>query len=409
MNSFFKIKTLGILLFLIISTIHVNGQSATLLGQDTNRNPIIVAVPFLSFAPDSRSSGMGDVGVATSPDHFSTVWNSGKLAFIESDLGFSYSYSPWLGNIIKDMSLNYLSFYKKVDDFNTFGGSFRYFNLGEINYYDEFGNSNGSEAPNELAVDGTYSRKLSNYMGMGVTLRFIWSNLTGNITGAPNARAATGVSIDIGWYYTRSIFLSGKDAELSFGAHLSNIGTKITYSQSNNANFIPTNIRLGGALKTNVDQYNSFTFALDMNKLMVPTPPVYSTDENGQIEVDANGNRVIAKGKDPDRPLVSGILGSFTDAPRGFKEELEEINVSAGAEYWYSDVFAARAGYFFEHKNKGGRSYLTLGAGIRYQVFGLDFSYLIPSGGREHPLADTIRLSLLIKLDNKNKDTDIDL
>ena len=372
---------------------------AIISGQSEDRNPITVAVPFISFAPDSRASAMGDVGVATSPDANSIHWNNAKLAFVESDMGFAFSYSPWLGNIIDDMSLNYLSFYKKIDQNQAFGASFRYFDLGEIQKYNGSAVFEGIENPNELAFDGTYSRKLSERMGVGVTLRFIWSNLAGDLQGAPDARAGTSVAVDLGWYYTKPFLLSGKNSELSFGVHLSNIGQKITYSAESNENFIPANFRIGSAFKTDLDPYNTITLAFDINKLMVPTPPIYEEDANGQPVV-IDGVRQIASGRDPDRSLLSGTFGSFGDAPRGFSEELEELTYSIGIEYWYRELFAARAGYFSEHENKGDRKYFTVGAGFRYQIFGFDFSYLIPTT-QNHPLADTLRISLLFSLDKK--------
>ncbi len=379
------------------------GQSGFISGQDSLRNPITVAVPFLSFAPDSRASGMGDAGVATSPDANSAHWNNAKLAFMQDNVGFAVSRSPWLGNIVDDMSLSYLSGFVKIDQVQAIGASFRYFDLGEIALYDEFANPNGIENPSELSIDGTYSRKLSEFMGLGFTLRFIWSNLAGNITGAPDAKAGTSVAVDLGWYYRRPIVFSGRNAELSFGAHISNIGQKITYSSASNENFIPANFRIGSAFKTDLDPYNSFTFAFDINKLLVPTPPIYQVDDNGNIVIDTNGNRSIVQGRDPDRTLLSGTFGSFGDAPRGFSEEIEELTYSVGVEYWYKDLFAARAGYFSEHENKGDRKYFTVGAGIRYQVFGFDFSYLIPTG-QNHPLADTLRWTLLFNFDYDNEE-----
>lgn len=371
-------KIFTVLLFIAVTTPLVYAQVSTggLGGADTDRNPITVAVPFLSFAPDSRATGMGDVGVATSPDVNSAHWNNAKLAFADADLGFSLSYSPWLRNIVDDMSLSYLSFYKKIDQTQAFGASFRYFDLGEIQLIDENQIDQGIENPTELAFDGTYSRKLSEYMGLGVSLRFIWSNLAGNITNSPDAKAGTSVAVDLGWYYTRPLVFSGRNSEISFGAHISNIGQKVTYSTESNENFIPGNLRLGTAFKTNLDQFNSITFAVDLNKLLVPTPDTTRTE---------------------DPSLLSGVFGSFSDAPGGFSEELQEIAYSFGAEYWYRDIFSARAGYFLEHENKGDRKYLTIGAGFRYQVFGLDLSYLIPQG-QNHPLGDTIRLSMLFRL-----------
>ena len=386
-------------------SINLFGQNLT--GQDDNSNPITVAVPFLSFAPDSRASALGDVGAATSPDANSVHWNNAKLAFIDTDLGFSLSYSPWLGNIVDDMSLNYLSFHKKLDQTQSIGASLRYFDLGEIALFDELANPNGVENPNEIAIDGTYSRKLTPNMGAGITVRFIWSNLASNITGAPDASAGTSVAVDFGWYYTRPLLFRGKDAEWSLGVHLSNIGQKLTYTTESNENFIPGNLRLGSAFKTDLDAYNTMTLAFDINKLMVPTPPVYLKDENGQLVIDSNGERVIAKGKDPDRPLISGTFGSFADAPRGLEEELEELTYSVGLEYWYRDIFSARAGYFSEHQKKGDRKYWTLGAGFRYRILGFDFSYLVPTDGRTNPLADTLRLTLGFSFDTAQVDEEI--
>lgn len=373
-------------------------------GQTEESNPITVAVPFVGFAPDSRGSGMGDAGVATSPDVNSIHWNNAKLAFIDHDLGFSFSHSPWLGNIVDDMSLNYVSFYKKIDRIQTFGASLRYFDMGEIQLTNLQGNSLGTENPREAAIDVTYARKLTENISAGLSMRFIWSNLTGNITGAPSARAGTSLAFDLGFYYTKPILFSGNNSELSFGAHLSNIGQKITYSNQDFEDFIPGNLRLGTAFKTNLDAYNSLTFALDFNKLMVPTPPEYELDENGDFVIDQNGNPVIANGKDPDRPFISGTFGSFTDAPNGFSEEIKEFMISFGVEYWYREVFAFRTGYFWEHQDKGDRKYFTAGLGFRYQVFGVDFSYLIPQE-QGHPLGDTLRLSFIFNLDKQAEAT----
>ena len=394
--NYLKKKIFAVLLAL--ATFQSFGQSPFLSGQDSLRNPITVAVPFLNFAPDSRASAMGDVGVATSPDANSVHWNNAKLAFIDTDMGFAFSYSPWLGNIVDDMSVNYLAFYMKIDQIQSFGVTLRYFDLGEIQKYNGNAVFQGIENPNELAFDGTYSRKLSENMSVGFTTRFVWSNLAGDLQGAPDAKAGTSVAIDLGWYYTKPFILYGKESELSLGAHLSNIGQKITYSAESNENFIPANFRIGSAFKTSLDSYNTITFALDINKLMVPTPPIYQTDANGNI-VTNNGKKEIAKGKNPDRSLLSGTFGSFGDAPDGFKEEIQELIYSVGLEYWYRDLFAARMGYFSEHKDKGDRKYFTIGVGFRYQIFGFDFSYLLPKGRKNHPLANTLRVSLLFNFD----------
>jgi len=370
---------------ILLETKLSNAQSAVLYGQDTTRRVITTAVPFVNFAPDSRASGMGDVGVATSADANSTHWNNGKLAFIEQDFGMSASYTPWLGKIVDDMSISYLSGFYKIDRQQAVAASLRYFDLGEIQLTNEIGASLGLENPREMAFDLTYSRKLTENIGMGVSGRYIWSNLSGSYSGI-SGQTGKSVAVDLGFYYKKTILVSGRDTDVSFGANISNVGQKVTYSSDSNADFIPTNLRVGTAVKTNLDAYNSITFALDLNKLMVPTPPVR----------DVNGN--ITRGKDPDRNLISGVFGSFSDAPDGFSEELKEFTISAGMEYWYRDVFAARAGYFHETDKKGGRKYLTVGMGFRYQKFGVDFSYLIPPK-QNHPLAETIRFSVLFNFD----------
>jgi len=386
----------------VLSPFFLHGQ-ATISGQTEDSNPITVAVPFVNFAPDSRSSGMGDVGVATSPDAYSAHWNISKLAFIDHNIGFSFSYSPWLGNLVDDMSLNYLTFYKKIDKIQSFGASLRYFDMGEIQLTDIQANAIGVENPREAAIDASYARQLiEDRLSMGLSLRFIWSNIAGNITGAPNAGAGTSLAFDLGAYYTQPLIIAGKNVDMSYGIAMTNIGQKITYTTQDQEDFIPGNLRLGTAWKTYLDSYNSLTFALDMNKLMVPTPPIYETDTDGNLVLDTDGNPIIAKGKDPDRPFISGTFGSFTDAPGGIVEEMQEITWSLGIEYMYRDVFAFRTGYFFENEKKGNRKYFTVGLGFRYQVFGLDLSYLIPQV-QDHPLGDTLRLSFVF---NMNKEAD---
>lgn len=383
---------------LSLFTLVVFGQSASfddLSGQEGSR-VITTAVPFISFAPDSRASGMGDVGVATSPDANSVHWNNGKLAFIDHSFGASLSYSPWLGKIVDDMSLSYLSGYYKLDRIQTLGLSMRYFDLGEIQLTDDGGNPLGLENPREVAIDGTYSRKLTEKIGIGVTARYIWSNLIGSVSGA--AKPGKSFSVDLGFYYTNPIVIGGKDSDISFGASITNIGQKVTYSNESEADFIPINLRVGTAVKVGLDAFNSLTFAFDINKLLVPSPPIYAEDSDGAPVLDNNGDRVIFKGEDPNRNLLGGMFGSFGDAPNGFSEEVQEIMISTGAEYWYKELFAARLGYFYENQDKGGRQYLTLGLGFRYQKFGIDFSYLVP-GDNNHPLAETIRFSLLFNFD----------
>ncbi len=378
----------------LLGQVRVTGQEGA--------NPITVAAPFLSFAPDSRASAMGDVGVATSADAYSIHWNNAKLVHVDHDMGFSFSYSPWLGRIVDDMSLNYLTFYKKIDRIQAFGATLRYFDLGEIQLADVTGLPLGVENPREAAIDGTYSRLLTDNLSIGVSIRFIWSNLTGNVTNAPSARPGTSLATDLGVLYRKPLLLSGLDSELSFGAHLSNIGQKITYTDEESEDFIPGNLRLGTAFKTNIDPNNTITIAFDVNKLLVPTPPIYERDEFGSFVLNPDGSFRIEKGEDPDRPFISGTFGSFSDAPDGFSEELKEFTLAFGAEYWYRDLFAFRAGYFHENEDKGDRKFFTTGLGFRYQVFGLDFSYLI-APEQNHPLGETLRISFLFNLDKQEE------
>ncbi|MFC5192540.1 type IX secretion system outer membrane channel protein PorV [Algoriphagus aquatilis] len=370
-------------------------NSVIISGQDPDRRVITTAVPFLNFAPDSRHSAMGDVGVATSPDANSAHWNAGKLAFIKDDLGFSLSYSPWLGKLVNDMSLNYLSGFKKIDENSAWGFDVRYFNMGDIELTDGRGNPIGEFNPRDIAIGGTYSRKLSQNLGLGISARFIHSNLSGSISsvGGAEARPGTGVGADIGLYYQKPTFIGSKEGTWSWGVTLTNLGPKITYNSAEDLDYIPTNLRIGTAYKINFNELNSLTFILDANKLMVPTPPIYRTNQDGTLATDENGNLIIAAGQDPNRALISGMFGSFSDAPGGFQEEMSEFTVSFGMEYLYTEKFALRTGYFYEDKTKGGRRYFTMGLGFNMKRLGLDFSYLVPQV-QNHPLAETLRFSL---------------
>lgn len=403
MKKFIKLLTVGCILALIHSQVYAQ-NSPVIAGQDSSRRVITTAVPFLMIAPDARAGAMGDAGVATTPDANSAHWNPAKLAFIQSDLGFALSYTPWLNKIINDMSISYLSGYKKIGDNQAIGVSLRYFDLGDIQLTDEGPNGTvvdlGMFSPREFALDATYSRILSEQLSLGLSGRFIHSNLSGNIGSANNdGKAGISVAADVGIYYHSELITGGKQSDIAFGAAITNIGSKITYNSSNNRDFIPTNLRLGTAFTTSLDPYNTLTFALDFNKLLVPSTPIYAFDENGAPIINPDTNeQEIAAGRDPDRSLLSGMFGSFTDAPNGFSEEMKEINISFGAEYWYNDIFSARAGYFYENKMKGNRKYFTLGLGFRYQKFGIDFAYLVPQQ-QNNPLAETLRFSLLFNLD----------
>ena len=392
----FIINLFTIFTFFSLESMNLFSQSSSsiLSGQDTARRPIITAVPFLLISPDSRSSAMGETGVATSPDINSVHWNNAKLSFLEKDYGFSVSYVPWLGNIVDDMSISYLSGYYKLDDIQSFGLNLKYFDLGEIQLTDNQGITLGIENPKELSSSITYSRRLTENIGIGSSFRYIWSNLSGSISGYSDAKSGSSFSVDIGFYYKNDITINGKDATISFGSHISNIGGKITYGSVSNLDFIPVNFRVGSSLKTYLDQYNSLTFALDFNKLLVPSPPIYEIDEKGDYVIDPITNKPkILKGKDPNRSVLSGIFSSFTDAPGGFREELNEITISSGLEYLYKDLLALRFGYFHENNDKGARKFITMGAGLLYNNFAVDFSY-ISTIEQNHPLAETMRFSI---------------
>lgn len=384
-------KILILVTSLLVLSSFVRAQTGIIVGQDTSQRVITTAVPFLSITPDSRSGAMGDAGVAISPDANSVHWNPSKLAFIDDKMGFALSYSPWLAKIINDMSLSYLSGYYKLTREQAIAVSLRYFDLGEIFFTDDNNNPQGNFNPKEFAIDATYARMLSENFSLGITLRYVNSNLTGHFqTSSVEAKPANTVAADVSAFYQTDT----KIGHLAFGGNISNIGAKVTYSDQENKDFIPINLRLGTALTTEIDPYNKITFALDFNKLLVPSPPIYKTDANGAYIIDpATDKPIIERGKDPNRNLLSGMFGSFSDAPDGFSEEMQEIMIAFGTEYWYNNLFAARLGYFYEHANKGNRQYFTMGVGFRYNVFGFDFAYLVPPS-QEHPLAETLRFTL---------------
>jgi hypothetical protein len=370
------------------------------LGQETI-NTITTSVPFLMIAPDARSGAMGDAGVSSTPDVNSMHWNPAKYAFIEKDMGFSVSYSPWLRKLVNDINLAYLGFYKRIDDRQTVAATLLYFSLGDITFTDEMGNSLGTYRPNEFSIDGTYSRKLSNNLSGAVAARFIYSNLTqGQFVQGHETHAGTSIAADVSVYWQKEITMANLDGLFAWGINISNIGAKISYTDNVIKDFIPTNLRIGPSLTLDIDEYNTISFMVDVNKLLVPTPPIYEVnDSTGQQVVDpATGKPIVLKGKNPEVSVVTGMIQSFYDAPGGFSEEMREFSFAVGAEYWYDKQFALRAGFFYEDKTKGNRKFFTVGAGLRYNVFGLDFSYLIPLE-QHNPLENTLRFSLLFNFD----------
>lgn len=361
----------GILFFSLKS------QAQITVGSDY-LNTVTTAVPFLRIAPDARSGGMADNGVAISPDANSIFWNASKLAFVDKNTGLSLTYTPWLKNLVNDIYLAYLSGYWKVDDLQTLGASLRYFSLGTITFTDNTGAILNDFRPNEFAVDVAYARKLADKLSAGLDLKYLYSNLASNyeVNGVP-IKPANGVAADISMYYTTDF----ESSDLAVGGSISNIGNKITYTSNIEKDFIPTNLGLGVCYGINIDDYNRIAFSMDFNKLLVPTPDT--------VDADGDGIRDYK-----EESTVSGIFNSFSDAPNGFSEEVNEINVSTGVEYWYNKQFAARAGYFYEHPSKGGRQFFTVGLGVKYNVFALDFSYLIPTSNQNNPLDNTLRFTL---------------
>jgi hypothetical protein len=380
-------SVLGLLLvFLGIPTF---AQQST--GSSTSQmNGIFPGVPFLLITPDARAGAMGDAGVAIAPDGNAMSINPAKIAFLDRPYGMGFSYSPWLKNLVPDINLAYLSGFYQLDDRTTLGASLRYFSLGEITLVDDQQVQQGTFNPNEFAVDATYARKFGDNFSLGTTARFIYSNLSSGLVSGSEQKPGTAVAVDVSAYFKSPTVLFGKDAILSAGLNLSNIGTKVSYAETAVKPFLPANMKLGGAATFIIDDYSQFAFALDFNKLMVPTQPIR----------DANG--VIIKGQDPDRSVPSGILGSFADAPGGFSEELKEIAISTGVEYTYNQQFAVRAGYFYENPMKGDRRYFTVGGGLKYNIFNIDFSYLI-ANQQNSPLANTLRFSLMLNFDKVKK------
>ena len=349
-------------------------QPGELVGQ---QRAITTAVPFVGITPDARHAALGDAGVATSADANAAYWNAAKLVFIEDKkFGGSFSYTPWLGKIVNDMWISSLTGFYKISREQAVAVSLKYFDLGEISFRGYNNEPLGDFNPKEAAFDATYSRMLTDNFSLGVTGRYIFSNLTGAFTGS-DAQAGNSVAADIGVFYTKQL-QSTRESTLSFGAQISNIGAKISYTDNNNKDFLPTNLRLGGAYTLEMDPHNNITFILDFNKLMVPSP-----------------------GSDRDTvSLLSGMFGSFSDAPGGAKEEFQEFMTSVGIEYWYRNIFAGRVGYFNENIDKGNRKYMTMGLGFRKNNFGIDVAYVVPTNQREHPLAETLRFTLLMHINS---------
>jgi hypothetical protein len=354
-------------------------QNTAVSANGSKLGAITTAVPFLNISPDARSGAMGDAGVALSPDANAAFWNPAKLAFVDQQKDFSISYSPWMRRVFPDVNLAYLSFYNKLDERNTIGASLRYFNLGSVDSYDENLASLGTLRPNEYSFDVSLARKFGEGFSLGLTGRYIHSNLTQNVVvNGQQTSASNAIAADVSLYYRTKSSRFSDGGSFAFGADISNIGTKMAYSATAPAYFLPTNLKIGVAQTINLDNVNQFTFTFDVNKLLVPS----------QL-LDANGN-VIGGGQ--DKSVVSGIFGSFTDA-HSFSNQFAEFNFAPGFEYLYDHVLALRMGYHYENANLGDRQYPTFGVGFKHNDINFDFSYI---AGREQntPLANTLRFSL---------------
>lgn len=360
-----------------------------------NKNYISTGMPILLISPDGVSSAMGDAGVASTPDANSTHWNNAKFAFVDNKMSLTTTYTPWLRSLnVSDMNFLYLAGYYKLSKRGTVAASLTYFSLGTIQSTDEAGNDQGEFKPNEFAVDVTYSMKLTDNLSLGATGRFIRSDLTNGMDiGTATTQPANALSADVGLYYQSDVH---NGQQYAFGAHVSNLGNKMSYSEDDTEKeFLPTNLRLGGRYSYEFNDYNKVNILLDFNKLLVPTPPSSDTTDRQFYASQADYRNTGS---------IAGVFNSFHDAPGGFSEELQEVSLACGAEYWYDNTFAVRAGYFFESQNKGGRQYITVGAGIRYNILNFDLSYLIPTTTTGvNALANTVRISLSLNFGAQDK------
>ncbi len=364
---------------------------AIVAAQDklSDYNAVEYAVISQTIAPDARAAGMGDVGAATDPDVNSQHWNIAKYPFCISRAGLALNYTPWLRQLVNDIDLAYVTGYYRVGDYGAFSGSLRYFSLGEVQT--TVGTEdNMTVKPYEMAIDVGYSRMLSEHFSLGVALRWIYSDLRYDYT--ENSSPASAFAADLGMYYNNYLNLGSRECQLGLGLSITNVGSKISYFGDDRSQFLPANLRLGASLMVPIDEYNRFSIAADANKYLVPTVPQQLENEDASTYQD----RVTREYSDVSS--ISGIFKSFSDAPRGFSEELEEINWSVGAEYVYHDQFSIRAGYHHESETKGNRKYFTVGGGFRMNVFSLDVGYVI-STAQSNPLDQTLRFTLAFDMD----------
>ena len=383
----YKIGLLRVIAILI--TFHLSPLTSS--AQDDDKtimfNPVEHAVVSQTIAPDARSAGMGDVGAATEPDVNSQYWNPAKYPFCISRAGIALNYTPWLRQLVNDIDLAYLAGYYRIGDYSAISGSLRYFSLGEVYTYD---GSDMTVKPYEMSLDVAYSLMLSENFSMAAALRWIYSDLRYDYS--EDSKPASAFAADLAMYYNKYVMLGSRECQLGLGLNLSNIGSKISFYGDEESQFLPANMRLGASLMVPVDEYNRFTLTADANKLLVPTVP---TQEDGESNSDYQ-DRV--RREYSDMSAISGVFKSFGDAPGGFKEELDEVQWSVGAEYVYHDQFSIRAGYHHQAESKGNLKYFTVGGGFRMNVFSLDVGYVI-STARSNPLDQTLRFTLAFDMD----------
>jgi hypothetical protein len=394
-------------------------QTAEQKADQVQLNTITTSLPFMSITPDSRAGGMGDAGTALSANSNSIYWNTSMLNFAEKNSEISLSYTPWLRQLTNDIHLTNLSGFTRMGSRHAIGGNLRYFSLGEITFTDNTGNVLRDDKPNEFEITLGYAFKLSDKLSIGINGKFANSNLTGGlVTPGANTKAARAGAADISFtYYNPEIRFGGYDGRYTFAATINNIGNKVSYSDASNRDFLPTNLKIGNSYMLELDKYNSITLALDVQKLLVPSPPIY------------NDSDVIIAGKNNDVGVVAGMLQSFYDAPgiimkdangeeiltaeglgeikKGsvLREELREINLATGLEYWYNNTFAVRTGFFYEHRSKGARQYFNVGLGLKYNMIGIDLSYLLALQ-RNNPLANTLRFTIRFDIGSNKKVTE---
>lgn len=412
-------------IFIVFSSVAQQGAGGSgVTDDDLQLNTITTALPFMAITPDSRAGGMGDAGTALSGNSSSVYWNTSMLIFAKDKSEISVSYTPWLRQLTNDIHLSYLSGYSKIGDRHAIGGALRFFSLGEITFTDASGNYIREDKPSEFELTGSYAFRLGQRTSVGLNGKFAYSNLTGGLpVEGVDTKAGIAGAADVSFtYYNDEARIGKTKGVYTFATTINNLGNKVAYSSvATNRDFIPMNLKIGNSFKAIFDKYNSLTFALDIQKLLVPTPATIinvGTADNPEYQIVA--------GKSGDVGVIAGMLQSFYDAPgklatdengdyiqnadgtyevvknSRFREELSEYNVCAGLEYWYNDLFALRGGYFFEARNKGNRQYFNIGVGLKYNKFGLDFSYLAAVGGRQSPLANTVRFTLRFVLGENN-------